>query len=247
MTVKTFLAAASVVALGALSVSGASAATVTVIDFETGVVSPNAGGSTVVDGYTASPTNIQSGQCETGVCTIESGQGILPSITRTDNVLFDLTRFWFSIQGIGNSGANYVKIDGFNALNVLQASLTFTVGDALGTFAPQLVPTPKPGYTVSYLAGEAPATGSPQTIQKCENVEICKSTGYEVFLGSEFAGLSKFTFSSDSTANARLDGITLSRDGGGVTPPVPLPAGLPLLLSGMALAGVVARRKSRKA
>ncbi len=61
-------------------------------------------------------------------------------------------------------------------------------------------------------------------------------------------GTSDVTFEKGPRGPAGLSNYgTIDYDGGGVTTPVPLPAGLPLLLSGMALAGVVARRKSRKA
>jgi hypothetical protein len=92
------------------------------------------------------------------------------------------------------------------------------------------------------------------------------NTGYVANLSSltGFKNITSVQFGAASSAQVRLDCVVATfdgttteplssfskgcgTDGGGVTTPVPLPAGLPLLLSGMALAGVVARRKSRKA
>jgi hypothetical protein len=217
------------------SVAGASTVIDTVINFEQGVQSPSAGGSVIFDGYTVSPTNINSGQCEAGDCTLESGQGNLPSITRSDSVLFDFNRFWFSMQGIGGhpGQVNSLYVEGFDKDGISVKKLTFTLGDPLGVFT---------DYSIAFKLGEGgtgtndvDCKGSPAVVG-----EICKSVGYAVTLGSLFDKLSKVTFSSTTTANVRLDGFELQR-----LSAVPLPAAGWLMLAG--LGGLAALRRKRKA
>ncbi|SDN58753.1 hypothetical protein SAMN05216196_101988 [Lutimaribacter pacificus] len=236
---KLLAGAASTAVLFFVSVAGASAATLsTEITFEDGVVSPNANGSVVWDGYLVEPTNITSGQCESGDCTLESGNGPLPVITRqSDSVLFDFKSFWFSMQGKGGTtdAQNSFYVEGFDENNISVKKITFTLSDAIGVFT---------DYTIVQKTGEG-GTGTGDSA--CENDKICKSVGYAVTLGSAFENLSRVEFLATETANTRLDSMLFEREGdpgGGV---IPLPAGLPLLLTAVGIGGLIGRRKRKSA
>jgi hypothetical protein len=209
---------------------------------------------TTADGnFFFDPTNLQSGQCAdstnggNGSCLIEAPKnGTLTTMVRkTGDKLFSLVSFYFVLDGKGGtdcvSTAKKPCVPSINSL-MLKADNgdadTYTVG---GTYA----------NLIDYETGLAATT-------------LQKNTAYIATFTSLFNNIKSLTFSGTESAQIRLDCVVAEfngttsepvssfkkgcgSDGGGVTTPVPLPAGLPLLLSGMALAGVVARRKSRKA
>lgn len=205
----------------------ASAATVpVVVNFDNPLAPAAADSSYTVDGYTVSPVNRQNGQCYSGFCTIESGQGNLPDITREDGNLFNLTSFWFSLQGNGQKSENFIEVIGYNGLAIVK-SLKISIEDLFLSLSPS---------SIAYVVGEG---GTQTNDDDCKNTVVCKGTGYGVTL-SGFTGLTKVDFGSATSANVRLDDIGLSRD----VPPVPLPAAAWLLLGG--IGGLAALRRRKK-
>ncbi|WP_120502108.1 VPLPA-CTERM sorting domain-containing protein [Roseovarius sp. EL26] len=214
----------------------ASAATIsTSIDFDAG--SPTyenaAGSSATIDGYFISPTNIQSGLCETMACTIESGQATQTEITRLDNTTFSLIDFWFSPTGkaanpvLGDDGE---LIDNFFSVTAIkgavETTIQFALGDMLSSFSPLA--------DVTWAAGEG-ATGSASAT--CQ-AEICKNEGYRVTLTSAFfQDVDKISWSAKGSGQSRLDTINVER-----TSIIPLPAAGWLLLAG--LGGLAALRRN---
>lgn len=212
---------------------------------------------TTADGnFFFDPTNLQSGQCAestnggNGSCLIEAGNsegnGTLTTMVRkTGDKLFSLVSFYFVLDGKGGKECvSTAKKPCTPSINTLFLSSDtgdtdeYTVG---GTYT----------NLINYETGLA-AT------------KLEKNTAYIATFTSLFNNIKSLTFSGTESAQIRVDCIVAEFNGstteplsafdngcdgggGGVTTPVPVPAGLPLLLSGLALAGVVARRKSRKA
>lgn len=218
--------------------TGAQAITIsTTIDFDAGAPTyPNAAGSTaMVDGYEVTPINIQSGLCETGECTIESGQTSLPMISRPDNETFSLIDFWISPTGLagnrdpdtGELTDNYLSVTAFKGL--VETTIKFAIGDSISPFGSALA-------TVEWAPGEA-ATGSATATCKAE---LCFNEGYRVTLTSPFfQDVDKIVWSSKGSGQARLDTINLERMG-----VVPLPAAGWLLLAGLGGLAAMRRRKA---
>jgi hypothetical protein len=240
---------AAVTAL-ATSFSADSAMAVTMVhtevSFDAANVPASSGATYTIDGYQVSPINKTSGNCETGDCTGEAtsvGQGIFPSIVRTVAPFdFDLNGFWFTILGQGNStAANFFGVRAFSN-NVQVAEYSWNLAGPQGSPAATLLDA----YTandvsLTWVAGETPSNGP----ESCKTTEICKAFGYQVTLGalSGFKGIDKVSFFADDDANGRLDTIKLSH----VSAEIPVPAGLPLLLTAMGLGGVLSWRKRKTA
>jgi hypothetical protein len=205
MTVRTFLAAASVVALGAFSMGAASAATCTDLGIQDYALGDLSGAN---DGCALGTTNNDT---------------INPLQVNADSIFGG---GWTFAEKSG--GEEEVKVDvGFNA-----ASGVWTVKSNFFSLYKELLLVIKGGAADNIL---------PNT--------------YVAYLFSSDDGTTgtyKSPFLNTKPDPDQVAGIShmsayYRGTGGGVVGPVPVPAGLPLLLSGIAMAGFVARRKSRKA
>ncbi|MEO3414715.1 VPLPA-CTERM sorting domain-containing protein [Roseovarius sp. CAU 1744] len=232
----------------ALCASFASAATVTqLIHFDD--TNNGAKDYTTADGnFFFDPTNFQSSVlCAdttsgggNGSCLIEGTQGVLPMMTRlTGDGVFSLDSFYFLLTGNGTGASNAITATAFNGA-VQTATATFH----LGALFPNVT-----NYSDGAAAGP-----------------LAKNTGYIADLTSiaGFKDITKIQFSAATSAQIRLDCIVASFDGttsepasgfkhpcgvdedppGGV---IPVPAGLPLLLSAMGVFGIVRARKRKAA
>lgn len=207
-----------------------------------------------------------------GDCVIESSNGVLTTMTRNldtlaaavayddksalpeetadrnvaDNKFFMLDSFYMLFTGTG-ADPNWFMVEAFDG-----------AGASLGFEQYQINST---AYTnVSYY-NTGLSTGLDLLVKGVGYV--FDMTGIAAFQGNNLA---KVTWSASTSAQLRLDCVVNSFDGstseplsgftggcglddGGGTggpPPVPLPAGLPLMLSALGIVAVV-RRKSRKA
>ena len=235
-------------ALSAVLGSGAFAATVnTTIDFEGPEYDMAANSSAEVDGYLISPTNLSSGNCADGLCTIESKQAALPDVTRTEDPLeFSLLSFWFTLEGngsaeyddAGNLTNNYLEVIAYTGIGAQQtavASLKIAINTLLSSYSSLAT-------VVFYPDGEG-TTGN--TNGPCdENTKVCKQRGYLVTLTSSlFQDVTKISFTSMGDAQARLDDIVLSRE----TPPAPVPLPAAGFLLAGALGGLTFLRRRKSA
>lgn len=230
----------------ALSASYASATTVTqLIHFD----DANNGQKTytTADGnFHFDPTNLQSSSlCAdstsggNGSCLIEGKQGVLPMMTRlTGNGVFSLDSFYFLLTGKGTGASNAITATAFNGMSQT-ASVTFHLGALFGNVT---------NYSDGLAAGS-----------------LVKNTGYVADLTSiaGFKDITKVQFSAALSAQVRLDCISTTfvgstsepksgfkngcglgdDDGGGGGGTIPLPAGLPLLLTAFGAFGLLRARK----
>lgn len=223
-------------AIGLSAASAVSAATVdTTISFDEPGIPHAAGSSFTADGYIVSPVNLQAGNCLSGLCTIQSAQTHLPTIIRADGAAFDLTRFWFSMTGRGSPSSNYIRVQAYTG-----ASGAYHLLTTLTLSLRELFSAVPAGVSIAHVAGGAPEPGNAATKLACSYTKICDQYGYEVSLTSGFSNVTKVTFSTLNSANARLDDIGLSH-----VSTVPLPA--PGLMLGMAFGGFRLFRRSRRA
>ncbi len=194
---------------------------------------------TTADGnFFFNPTNLASGNCAdstnggNGSCVHEVGNGVVTDMTRlTGDNTFSLLSFYVSVQGTGST--NYFSIfDG-----------TITHQFDFGTTYANMT-----NYPDGTAAGAISQNGK-------YIVDVSGLSGFD--------DITKVTWAASSTARVRIDCIAVSFDGtttdpydantqcgldgggGGGTGLVPLPAGLPLLLSALGIVGIV-RRRARK-
>lgn len=222
MTVKSFLAAASVVALCAYSVGEASAATVTYTNAE------------------ATP-KMELTIDDSGV---NSYRFSLSTLVGTA----DFLALGFNLFGSLNplTSASFSLVSATNASNVAITPSLVLFGNDTGSQATCGTGCNFNGAgsasTFDYILRIGEAGGNAANYVKTVVFDLAYTGSLADNPFSQLALRAQST--SNPGGSIKTD---LVPDGGGVTTPVPLPAGLPLLLSGMALAGVVARRKSRKA
>jgi hypothetical protein len=243
MNFRTTFTVAALVSASLAFASQASAATVTqLIHFDD--ASNGDKDYTTDDGnFFFDPTNLQSSSlCAdstsggNGSCVIEGKQGVLPEMTRlTGDKKFTLDSFYFLLTGRGTASENELTVtdsDGKSQNFLLGSIYSFVTNYETGLAAGALA------FNTGYVANLSSLTG----FKNITSVQFGAASSAQVRLDCVVA-----TFDGTTTEPLSSFSKGCGTDGGGVTTPVPLPAGLPLLLSGMALAGVVARRKSRKA
>ena len=240
--IKSLIGAAALVAFGA----AANATTVTqLIHFDD--TNNGAKSYTTADtNFHFTPTNFQSSSlCAdsvsggNGSCLIEGKQGVLPMMTRlTGDGVFSLDSFYFLLTGKGTGSSNAITATAFDA-GGQTGSVTFHL-DAL--FA-----------NVSNYIDGTPAGN------------LVKNTGYVADLTSVlgFQDITKVQFSAATSAQVRLDCVVSSFSGSTSEPlsgfksgcgvgddptggTIPLPAGLPLLLTALGLGGML-RLRTRSA
>lgn len=231
--------AASAAFAVSLGVSAASASTVTQLIHFDDATNGDSTYTTFDGNFFFSPTNLASGNCAAdtnppgnGSCVHEVGNGVVSDMTRlTGDKTFSLLSFYVSVQGQGNT--NYFKIDDGTVSHQFDFNSTYAnmTDYPSGTAAGAISQNGKYIVDVSGLSG--------------------------------FDDISKVTFSASATARIRIDCVVASFDGtttdpydpktscglagdppGGV---IPLPAGLPLLLSAIGIGGLMSRRKRKTA
>jgi len=188
------------------------------------------------------PTNFQSSvQCAdttsstgsaNGNCVIETNQGVLPTMTRlTGDKTFSLDSFYFLMTG-NQSSIPALTVQGFDSSGTQTGSVQF----ALGT-----------SYT-NVTKEDGSAAGS-----------LDFNTGYFADLTSlsGFDNLKSAVWLASNTNQTRLDCVVSTFSGstsepasgfsgscGGISS-IPVPAGLPLLLTAMGLGGFMSWRKHK--
>lgn len=188
-------------------------------------------------GYEFVPVNLNNDtKCSDATCTKELGQD-LPTLTRTDDSAFSLFSFYFSIIGEGPNNANSITVEGFSGSESVgyssKGSITLTLDKALSTFSSQNV-------TVTYAKG---ATGAACTNNADSPLTVlCKNAGYvaDVSQTGFFTDVTKIAWDAPNQAQALIDDVVLSDIGA-----IPVPAGLPLLLTAMGLGGFMSWRKRK--
>lgn len=240
---KQLIPAVAALALSFMA-GGTSAATVTqLIHFDD--ASNGDSSYTTADGnFYFTPTNLASGNCAAdtnppgnGSCVHEYGNGIVTDMTRltgNDDKAFSLLSFYVSVQGQGNT--NFFKITDSDGV--------WHQYDFGSTYANMS------DYPSGAAAGSISQNGK-------YIVDVSSLTGFD--------DITKVTWSASSTARIRIDCVVASFEGtttdpydsntqcglqdpndppGGV---IPLPAGLPLMLSALGIGGLIARRKRKAA
>jgi len=239
--------AASALALSFVASSAMAVTTTTTITFDDadGVISGGNPKTYTSQGYVFEPVNINNDvKCADGSCTKENQQTGLPTLTRTDSGAFDLISFYFSIIGGEGGVLNYVSVEGFtgdatSGYTSTGSAIKFTLDTLLSDY------TTAQNVDVTFSKS---ATGAACTDSSDDPTAVlCKNYGYTAVLPTTlFESVTKVVWSASGNAQALIDDVVLSGNGGGVGF-IPVPAGLPLLLTAMGLGGFMSWRKRKTA
>eukprot|EP00581_Thalassiosira_minuscula_P026417 CAMPEP_0184432752 /NCGR_PEP_ID=MMETSP0738-20130409/360851_1 /TAXON_ID=385413 /ORGANISM="Thalassiosira miniscula, Strain CCMP1093" /LENGTH=243 /DNA_ID=CAMNT_0026798169 /DNA_START=162 /DNA_END=890 /DNA_ORIENTATION=+ len=229
--------AASALALSFVASSAMAVTTTTTITFNDadGVISSGNPKSYTSQGYVFQPVNINGDvKCADGSCTKENQQTGLPTLTRTDGGAFDLISFYFSIIGGEGGLLNFISVEGFtgdatSGYTSTGSAIEFRLDTVLADY------TTSQNVDVTFAKSATGAACSDPTDD--ETKVLCKNYGYTALLPANlFENVTKVVWSASGNAQGLIDDVVLSKDGGGVGF-IPVPAGLPLLLTAMGLGG----------
>ncbi len=225
--------------------------------------------------FTLDPTNLQSGNCAdsttsgNGSCVIEQRNGELTTLTRNldtqvgstsnerfvpntpdyetvdrnpnDDPFFKLDSFYLEFTGKG-ADPNFFMIEGFNGTTSL-GSATYQLGNSYGNASLY-----SDGSAAGVLTFDTPYIFDMTTVSPFQANNLTKV----VWTASASAQLrldcvvTSFSGTTSEPLSGFSDGCGTSGNGGGGGPgEIPLPAGLPLLLSALGL-GAFLHRRARK-
>lgn len=235
--------AASALAISFVASSAMAVTATTTITFNDadGVISSGNPKSYTSQGYVFEPVNINNdGKCADDSCTKENQQTGLPTLTRTDGSAFDLISFYFSIIGGEGGVLNYISVEGFkgdetSGYTSTGSAIKLTLDTLLADY------TTSQNVDVTFAKSATGAACSDPTDD--ETKVLCKNYGYTAVLPTNlFEDVTKVVWSASGDAQGLIDDVVLSDIGA-----IPVPAGLPLLLTAMGLGGFMSWRKRKTA